>query len=174
MVHILKGGKYNDDRGLNLMENDDQNSADKGSYEGCDFDVLAMAQELKGALDDFRKVVQNALDQRKEGFRQEVLRQPVLGKEEFGRESFIQPGVGQPGFGQPGFGTVRIRAPSSVGRDGWVTSREASEYLRISPRTLGRYRQKQLIPYRLMGGTCRYRYEELVAFMERNSSKLKL
>lgn len=88
--------------------------------------LLLAAVELKAALDDFRKTVLNALEQKR--FRNHI-REPV-----------------------------------------WLNSREAQQMLKICSRTLYRYRQQNLIGFRVIHKNYLYRYSEIVSFIENKSN----
>lgn len=88
--------------------------------------VFAAAVELKAALDDFRKTVLNALEQKRASHH---IREPV-----------------------------------------WLNSREAEQMLRICSRTLRRYREQNLIGYRIVHKNYIYRYSEIIAFIENRTN----
>ncbi len=115
-------------------------------------DILGIAMELKAELDEFRKAVQQALDQRKESFRNknDIMSSDRLVLSSIGRRKYIIGGNKKL--------PVRIREPT------WITSREATDLMRISARTLSRYREKRYITFKMVNGAYRYRYEELKTF----------
>ncbi len=115
-------------------------------------DLLDMAMELKSAVDDFRKAVHDALNQRRELFKLQGdnFNSDKLVLSSIGRRKYIFAGDKK----QP----VRIREPT------WITKREATNLLRISARTLSRYREKKLISFKMVNGAYRYHLDELMAF----------
>jgi len=90
--------------------------------------ILLAAVELKASLDDFRKTVLNALEQKRV---RNHIREPV-----------------------------------------WLNSREAQQMLKICSKTLYRYRQQNLIGFRVIHKNYLYRYSEIVSFIENKSNCL--
>ena len=50
----------------------------------------------------------------------------------------------------------------------WFTNREAMDFLGLSKATLQRYRASGRLPYAKLGGNIYYRYEDLVAILEKH------
>ena len=55
-----------------------------------------------------------------------------------------------------------------LGGDRWISDREAAEFLQVSRHTLLSYRQKQILPYVLLGGKVLYRESDLQGILQRN------
>ena len=52
--------------------------------------------------------------------------------------------------------------------DRWISDREAAEFLQVSRHTLLSYRQKQILPYVLLGGKVLYRERDLQDILQQN------
>ena len=52
--------------------------------------------------------------------------------------------------------------------DRWISDREAAEFLQVSRHTLLSYRQKQILPYVLLGGKVLYREHDLQDLLQQN------
>ncbi len=111
-------------------------------------DVLDLSLKLKEALDDFRRAVEEAVEQRKSLNLQ--------------RRSAIN-ASGKPAIRKF---PVRIREPA------WITSREAISLLGVSLRTLRRYRKQQLFTYKTVNGAYRYLYIDLVELIKSRSTNI--
>ena len=52
--------------------------------------------------------------------------------------------------------------------DRWISDREAAEFLQVSRHTLLAYRQKNILPYVMLGGKVLYRESDLQDILQRN------
>ena len=55
-----------------------------------------------------------------------------------------------------------------LGGDRWISDREAAEFLQVSRHTLLAYRQKNILPYVMLGGKVLYRESDLQDILQRN------
>ena len=53
-----------------------------------------------------------------------------------------------------------------LGGDRWISDREAAEFLQVSRHTLLAYRQKNILPYVMLGGKVLYRESDLEKLLE--------
>lgn len=64
------------------------------------------------------------------------------------------------------------RARNHIREPVWLNSREAEQMLKICSKTLYRYRQQNLIGYRVVHKNYLYRYSEIISFIENKSNCL--
>lgn len=114
------------------MDEPNENSIDNLSPEkavsllgvnSTDQAILQTALELRAALDDFRKTVLGAMEQKHLA--------------------------------------THIRDPV------WLNSRQVEQMLKICSKTLRRYREQNLISYRLTNRIYRYKYLDIKSFLEK-------
>ncbi len=55
----------------------------------------------------------------------------------------------------------------------WIDSQDVIEKLRITPRTLQRWRINDMIPYSRLNGRCYYRKSDILALLKSNLNRNK-
>ena len=53
----------------------------------------------------------------------------------------------------------------------WIDNQEASEYLKVRPRTLQNYRDNKTLPFTKLGGKVYYKLSDIEAMLEKSYSK---